>query len=82
MPALTPAEQELVGRARSFADTQVRPLAQAWDRGDADSRDSLKLAADAGLLSMLVPASHGGSELSFACMWRVAEVLAGADLPV
>jgi alkylation response protein AidB-like acyl-CoA dehydrogenase len=79
MPALTPVEQELITRARTFANTRVRPLAQAWDRGAADSRDSLTLAADAGLLSMLVPAAHGGSELSFACMWRVAEVLAGAD---
>ena len=74
MAALTPVEQELITRARAFADTRVRPLAQAWDRGAADSRDSLTLAADAGLLSMLVPAAHGGSELTFACMWRVAEV--------
>ena len=79
MHQLTPTELEQIARAREFADNFVRPNAQAWDRGDATSRDILPQAASAGLLRMLAPASHGGAELTFSCMWRVAEVLAGAD---
>ena len=73
------AEQGMVERARTFAAEHVRPNALAWQRGEGDSRDVLLLAAQAGLLGLQVPPDHGGQGLSFACKWRVAEVLAAAD---
>ena len=75
----TPAEQQLIAQAQAFADEQIRPLAPAWDSGQADTRTLLPAAARAGLLNLEVPVEHGGQGLSFACKWRVAEVLAAAD---
>ena len=75
----TPAEQQLIAQAQAFADEQIRPLAPAWDSGQADTRTLLPSAARAGLLNLEVPVEHGGQGLSFACKWRVAEVLAAAD---
>lgn len=75
----TPAEQQLIAQAQTFADEQVRPRALAWDHGQDDTRALLPAAARAGLLNLEVPVEHGGQGLSFACKWRVAEVLAGAD---
>jgi alkylation response protein AidB-like acyl-CoA dehydrogenase len=82
MYAPSPAELALLDRARVFVDDHVRPNAVAWAAGTADSRAVLYAAAEAGLIAMLVPASHGGAGLSFACMWRVAEVLAAGDFGV
>lgn len=79
MNPCTPAEEQLIERARAFADAQVRPLALAWDSGRADTRSLLPEAARAGLLNLEVPTAHGGQGLSFACKWRVAEALAAAD---
>ena len=75
----TSVEQQLIAQAQAFADEQVRPLAMAWDRGQADTRTLLPAAARAGLLNLEVPVAHGGQGLSFACKWRVAEALAAAD---
>ncbi len=79
MIVLTAEEHRAVEAARAFADTHVRPQAAAWARGRADSRALLPAAAAAGLLGLEVPVVHGGRGLSFACKWRVAELLAAAD---
>jgi alkylation response protein AidB-like acyl-CoA dehydrogenase len=79
MSALTPDEQRAIDAAHSFVATHVRPNAQAWDHGHADTRSVLLEAARAGLLSLEVPVEHGGQGLSFGCKWRVAEILAAAD---
>jgi alkylation response protein AidB-like acyl-CoA dehydrogenase len=79
MSALTADEQRTIAAAREFATTYVKPNARAWDAGLADSREVLPAAAAAGLLGIEVPVMHGGRGLSFACKWRVAEVLAAAD---
>lgn len=82
MAALTPAEALVLDAARAFAAEQVRPQARAWDEQREDSRALLEPAARAGLLGLEVPARQGGLGLSFACKWRVAEVLAAADFGV
>ena len=79
MSTLAPQEQAVLDDARAFADAHVRPLAAAWAQGAADTRAVLPLAAQAGLLGIEVPVAHGGRGLSFACKWRVAEILAAAD---
>lgn len=79
MSGQTAAEQRVVDAAQAFVAQHVAPHAQAWDRGQADSRTALPAAAAAGLLGIEVPVAHGGLGLSFSCKRRVAEVLAGAD---
>lgn len=79
MSHLAPQELAVLDDARAFADAQVRPLAAAWARGAADTRTLLPLAAQAGLLGIEVPVAHGGRGLSYACKWRMAEILAAAD---
>ncbi len=78
MTTLTPAEQRLLDGVKAFAADHVRPQAQAWDQRRLDNRALLQ-AAGAGLLGLEVPVEHGGLGLSYACKWRVAEVLAAAD---
>ena len=75
MTALTAAEQGLVDEAVAFTAAHVRPHVAAR----TDSREVLRAAAATGLLGLEVPTEHGGLGLSFACKWRVAEVLAPAD---
>ena len=75
MTALTAAERGLVDEAIAFASEQIRPRVAAR----TDSREVLRAAAGTGLLGLEVPVEHGGRGLSFACKWRVAEVLAAAD---
>lgn len=82
MTPLTAREQRALEAAQAFANTQVRPRAQAWGQAGADTRVLLPAAAEAGLLGLEVPLAHGGLGLSFACKWRVAEVLAAADFGV
>lgn len=79
MNALTPQEQSAIEAARAFVAHHVQPKVQAWDRGEADTRDVLSEAARAGLLGLEVPVAQGGQGLSFGCKWRVAEILAAAD---
>jgi alkylation response protein AidB-like acyl-CoA dehydrogenase len=75
LSALTVTEQGLVDEAVAFAAAHVRPGVATR----TDSREALRAAAAAGLLGLEVPPDQGGRGLSFACKWRVAEVLAAAD---
>jgi alkylation response protein AidB-like acyl-CoA dehydrogenase len=79
MSTLTAGERRAVDAAHGFVAAHVKPNAQAWDHGLADSRAVLAEAARAGLLGLEVPVEHGGQGLSFGCKWRVAEILAAAD---
>lgn len=79
MSALTAEERRVIDAARDFAAAHVKPNAQAWDRGLADSRALIPAASAAGLLGLEVPVEHGGRGLSFDCKQRVAAILAAAD---
>ena len=79
MSELTNEEQRAVDAAQAFVATHVLPLAQAGTLGSDQSRRLHLEAARAGLLGLEVPVEQGGQGLSFACKWRVAEVLAAAD---
>ena len=76
---MTAIEAQTIETAHEFAQNHVRPLVHAWDDGSADARDALLQAGRAGLLGLEVPVEFGGQGLSFACKWRVAELLAAAD---
>jgi alkylation response protein AidB-like acyl-CoA dehydrogenase len=79
MSAVTPGEQRAIDAAHAFVAAHVRPNAEAWDDGRADTRSVLPETARAGLLGLEVPVEHGGQGLPFGCKWRVAEILAAAD---
>ena len=53
--------------------------AGAVDAGTAGCRDSYRLVAEAGLLRMLVPRTHGGDGLTFSQCTRVLEILGTRD---
>ena len=82
MKPLTLREQSALEAAQAFAELQVRSREGAWSQGEVDTRLLLPAAAQAGLLGLEVPVAQGGLGLSFACKWRVAEVLAAADFGV
>ena len=79
MSASTPGERHAIDAAHGFVAAHVKPNAQSWDRGLADSGSVLREAARAGLLGLEVPVEQGGQGLSFGCKRRVAEILAAAD---
>ena len=78
MSASTPGERHAIDAAHGFVAAHVKPNAQSWDRGLADSGSVLREAARAGLLGLEVPVEQGGQGLSFGCKRRVAEILAAA----
>ena len=79
MSVLTCEEQRTVDAAQAFVATHVLPLVEVGALGPAQTRNLHLDAARAGLLGLEVAVDQGGQGLSFACKWRVAEVLAAAD---
>ena len=75
-------EMRLLERAREFAQLHVAPQAAHWARERLTCAQLFPLAASVGLLGLQIPASHGGSAMSFACKAQVAEILAAADFGV
>lgn len=76
---LTPAETELLRRARELAQRRIAPLAACWERERRIGREVLAEAAALGLTGLQVPARMGGQDASFACKVAVCEAMAAAD---
>ncbi len=73
---LEPHEQKLVETARRFTREMVVPNAAAWEFERKVPIETIRAAAVAGLLGLLVPKEHGGQGLSYTGVSRVMEELA------
>ncbi len=71
----TPEQKEIQRLARQFAMEQVLPHAAEWDRAETFPVDTVKHAADLGLLNIGIPEEYGGLGLGV-----VEEVLIGEEL--
>ena len=70
-------EQELVERARAFAEEVLAPHAAGWERDRlAVPREVFGRYAHEGFSGLLVPVGRGGQGVSFGCKVRVAEAMA------
>jgi alkylation response protein AidB-like acyl-CoA dehydrogenase len=76
---LTPAERELVERARAFGNRMVAPHAAAWEQERCVPLAALRAACAEGLATVEVPASHGGHGFRFSAKLRMVEELAKFD---
>lgn len=78
---LEPHEQKMVDIAREFTRDRVMPNAAGWELEREVPLDSLRAAAAAGLMGLLVPKEQGGQGLSYTAVSRVMEELASGCMP-
>ena len=75
---LTDAEADLVARARTIADNDLRPRAAEWDERAEFPEDQFRLLRDAGLTALTVPVEYGGQGLgTFEACLVLEELAAG-----
>lgn len=58
---LTDEQRQLRATAREFAERELEPHAEGWDRGREFPREALAELAELGFLGLLVPEEEGGS---------------------
>lgn len=71
----------LLEEVTAFRDTHVAPNIVAWERDRVMAVETLRAAADLGLLALQVPTELGGLGLSFRQMLRVIDCLCEVSMP-
>lgn len=62
---LTEEQEMLIELAKQFADEELIPNAEEWDRNGIFPEGSINTARDLGLLNCTIPQEYGGMGLSF-----------------
>ena len=62
---ITEEQEMLIELAKQFADEELIPNAEEWDRNGIFPEDSINNARDLGLLNCTIPQEYGGMGLSF-----------------
>jgi alkylation response protein AidB-like acyl-CoA dehydrogenase len=76
MSSLTPDEQDMVRLVADFVDERVRPRVRKFEADDIYPTELIEEMKKLGFFGLLVPAEHGGVDVSTACFARVTEELA------
>jgi len=76
MSTLTPDEQDMVRLVAEFVDERVRPRVREFEADDIYPGEFIEEMKKLGFFGLLVPAEHGGVDVSTACFARVTEELA------
>ena len=76
MSRLTPDEQDMVRLVAEFVDDRVRPRVREFEAADRYPEALIEEMKELGFFGLLVPAEHGGVDVSAACFARVTEELA------
>src|SRR5690606_21498775 len=76
MSTLTPDEQDMVRLVAEFVDARVRPNVRKYEADDVYPEEFIEEMKKLGFFGLLVPAEHGGVDVSTACFARVTEELA------
>ncbi|MDT0276012.1 acyl-CoA dehydrogenase family protein [Blastococcus goldschmidtiae] len=76
MSSLTPDEQDMVALVARFVDQRVKPRVREFESVDEYPEDFIEEMKSLGFFGLLVPAEHGGADVSAACFARVTEELA------
>lgn len=79
---LTEEQQAIVDMARSFADSELKPNATAWEEAGYLPDDLVKKMGELGLMGMLVPEEWGGAGVDYGTYALVVEELAAGDASV
>ncbi|HEX7091606.1 MAG TPA: acyl-CoA dehydrogenase family protein [Longimicrobiales bacterium] len=75
-------EQQVRGLAREFAEGELRPHAEAWDRERTLPASVLGQLAELGFLGMMVPEEHGGMGFDAPTFVAAVEELARGEASV
>ncbi|MYW97885.1 acyl-CoA dehydrogenase [Amycolatopsis rubida] len=73
---LTDDEQQMVALVAEFVDERVRPRVREFEADDIYPAEFIDEMKELGFFGLLVPAEHGGVDVSTACFARVTEELA------
>ena len=76
MSSLTSDEQEMVGLVARFVDERIAPRVREFESVDEYPEAFIEEMKELGFFGLLVPAEHGGADVSAACFARVTEELA------
>jgi len=76
MTTLTPDEEDMVRLVAEFVDDRVRPRVREYEATDTYPEEFIEDMKKLGFFGLLVPAEHGGVDVSTACFARVTEELA------
>ena len=73
-------EQEVFRRVvREFAEQEIRPYAEAWDRDHSFPVDTVRAMGDLGLFGLPFPGEYGGGDADFTTLCIAIEELARID---
>ena len=76
-------EQEMMRRmARDFAENEIIPYAQEWDKNNEFPEATIKKMFDVGLMTIGIPAEYGGAGLDYVAQNLVVEEIARGDAGV
>ena len=64
---------------RSFADAEVAPHAEAWDRDHTFPLDAVRAMGELGLFGLVFPEAYGGSDAPFSTLCIAIEEIGRAD---
>src|ERR1044071_7495822 len=76
---MTPEHQQIRDLAREFADNEIRPHADAWDREGAFPREVIDKLGELGFLGMLIPEEWDGLGMDTLSYLLALEEIAAGD---
>jgi alkylation response protein AidB-like acyl-CoA dehydrogenase len=79
---MTPEQQQIRDLAREFAENEIRPHAEAWDREGKLPREIVAKLGELGFLGMLLPEEYDGLGLDTAAYLIALEEIARGDASV
>ena len=74
--SLTKDEEAMVALVRDFIDQRVASRVREFEEDDIYPEEFIEQMKELGFFGLLVPAEHGGVDVSMACFARVCEELA------
>ena len=76
---LTPEQEDFRKVVRDFAEREIAPHAEAWDRDHTFPVDTVLAMGELGLFGLPFPAEYGGSGADFSTLCLAIEELARVD---
>jgi alkylation response protein AidB-like acyl-CoA dehydrogenase len=76
---LSPEQEILRESVRSFAEKEIKPLAQALDRKEEFSYETMQKMAELGLFGIVVPEKYGGQGMDYLSYIIATEEIARVD---
>ena len=76
-----PTDEQAAFRSvvRDFAEREIAPFAEEWDRAQEFPVDTVRAMGELGLFGLLLPAEYGGSNADFTTLCIAIEELARVD---